>query len=356
MTNDATLPSADVRYCLLCKKPLASDAQFCPSCGTRVIDPTMLSTVDVYIRSRLDDEIAKRFVDQNTIAREIGDKAEDTLWKRLRAFGVLMAVIVAVVGFAGYKTVTDVTQTIVRDTAGNVDAVKGQLGQLSKEIDAQTKRVSEKGGEITERLSGLDAAANDAQAKAEAYLKRADELATAMNQRLAALDSKVAQVSTQVDNVSVRQEYPDLGRAKIVTYKGGAWKKDDKKPGEKWIGIYIFPYANADFTGNEIENLVRDLRAAGYTPLLGMFGIGGPYNTGMGPLGDNISGSSLYYFSKSSEPMSAEVRAVVLKDLPVKSLDASYVAASDMSQDDQRRFVIENAGLDLQLVLRPLIR
>ena len=36
-------------------------------------------------------------------------------------FGVLLTVIVALVGIAGYKTITDVTQTIVRDTAGNVE-------------------------------------------------------------------------------------------------------------------------------------------------------------------------------------------------------------------------------------------
>jgi len=348
------MPSAVIRNCPLCKKPLASDAKFCSSCGARTIDPTTLSTVEAYVKAILDDEISKRFVDQNSIAREIGDKAEDTLWKRLRAFGMLMAVMVAAVGFAGYKTITDVTQTIVRDTAGNVNAVKGQLGQLSKEIDAQTKQVSEKGGEITERLSKLDSAANDAQAKADAYLKRADELATTMNQRLASLDTKVAQVATQVDNVSVRQEYPDLGRAKIVTYRGAAWKKDDKKPGEKWIGVYIFPDAITDFTSEEIERLAKDLRLAGYTPFLGVFGIGGPYVTGTGPLGDGSSDSSLYYFSKGLEPMSAEVRAIVLKDLPVKSLDASYVSASAMSQNDSRRFVIENSGLDLQLALRPL--
>jgi uncharacterized protein YceH (UPF0502 family) len=314
----------------------------------------LLSTVEACVKARLDEEIAKRLVDQNSIVREIGDKAEDIIWKRLRFFGVLLAVILAFLGFYGYKTITDVTQAIVRETAGNVNAVKSQLGQLSTDIDAQTKRVSEKGGEITERLSKLDAAANDAQAKAEAYLKRADESATTLNQRLAALDTKVAQVSAQADSVSVRQEYPDLGRAKVVTYKGGVWKKDDKKPGEKWVGIFIFPYAIADFTGNEVDKLVKDLRAAGYTPLLGMFGIGGPYNSGIGPLGDSGSNSSLYYFSKNSEQMSAEVRDIVLKDLPVKSLDSSYVAALGMSQDDPRRFVIENSGLDLQLILSPL--
>ena len=64
--------------------------------------------------------------------------------------------------------------------------------------------------------------------------------------------------------------------------------------------------------------------------------------------------SSIYYFSKNSEPMSAEVRAIVLKNLPVKSLDTSYIDAAKMAQDDPRRFVIENSGLDLQLALRPL--
>jgi hypothetical protein len=41
--------------------------------------------------------------------------------------------------------------------------VKASLDQLSRDVDAQTKRVAEKGGEISQKLEILDAAANEAQ-------------------------------------------------------------------------------------------------------------------------------------------------------------------------------------------------
>jgi hypothetical protein len=164
---------------------------------------------------------------------------------------------------------------------------------------------------------------------------------------------KVKQVSAQVDNVSVKQAYPTLGQARVVTYNNTLWEKNDKKANDKWVNIFIFPYAVGDFSSQEIENLIGDLRAAGYTPLLGTFGIGGPYSSGFGPLSDN-NNVSLYYFAKSAEQMSVDIQKIVLKDLPVKNLGTYFVDAPTMPPDDLRRFVIENSGLDLQLVLRPV--
>jgi hypothetical protein len=63
----------DRPHCPLCKKPIAIDAQFCSSCGARAVDPSILSTVAACVKARLVEEITKRFVDQNSVAREIGD-------------------------------------------------------------------------------------------------------------------------------------------------------------------------------------------------------------------------------------------------------------------------------------------
>jgi hypothetical protein len=354
MSNNAISRPTTARVCPACESPLAEDARFCPSCGARAVDPSVLSTVDAYINKQLDQEVAKRFTDQSSIAREIGDKAEDVIWKRLRIFTVLLVILLALVGILGYKTVNDVIQIIEKGTAEKVDTVKLRLDELAQDVEAQTKRVTERGGDISNRLAQLDKTANEAQARVELYLSRADELSEQMAKRITELDTKVAQVSTQVDRVSVKQEYPSLGQAKVITYRGGQWNKGDKKPNEKWIGLYIFPYAIGDFSSAEIESLDSDLRAAGYTLLPGTFGIGGPYSTGAGDLGNGGGNAGLNYFSKSAEQMSADVRPIILKDLPIKNLETVFVDASTMTQDDPRRFVIENSGLDLQLVLRPL--
>jgi len=271
----------------------------------------------------------------------------------LRLFTALLVVLGVFAGFAGYRTIGDVVQSIEKETSGKVEAVKSRLDHLAQEVEIQTKRVSERGGDISSRLAQLDATVDDANTKVDAYLKRADDLSEQMTGRITELQTKVTQVSTQVNKLSVNQAYPSLGQAKVVTFQGNQWDANNKKPNEKWIAIYIYPYAFSDFSSAQIETLVGDLRAAGYTPLLGMFGIGGPFSTGTGDLG-NSSTTVLNYFFKASEQMSNALRPLILKDLPIKKLETVFVDTSAMGEDDPRRFVIENAGLDLQLVLLPL--
>src|SRR5262249_55270136 len=152
------------------------------------------------------------------------------------------------IGFIGFKSLSDVSRGIVTATAGKVDEVKDRITQLSKELDAQRQRIDQRNGEISARFATLDRTANDAQAKIVGYMKHADELSTELDGRLGQLNTKVAEVSTRVDNVSVAQTYPSLGKAKIVTYNGGAWNKSTKKPDQKWVNIFIFPSAMGDYS------------------------------------------------------------------------------------------------------------
>ncbi len=96
---------------------------------------------------------------------------------------------------------------------------------------------------------------------------------------------------------------------------------------------------------------MAELKNAGYTPLLGSFGIGGPYGTGYGSLGD-INETSVLYFKKASEEMASNVSSIASKSLSIKGLKPVFVdVSSTMLPNDDRRFVIENSGLDVQLVL-----
>jgi hypothetical protein len=55
----------------------------------------------------------------------------------------------------------------MEETATKVDSVKASLDQLSRDVGVQTKRVAEKGGEISQKLESLDAVANEAQTRGE---------------------------------------------------------------------------------------------------------------------------------------------------------------------------------------------
>ena len=247
-------------------------------------DPSM--TIEAYVGTKLDQEIARRFAAQSTLAREIADHAEDTLWKRFRILIWSAAVVAAVLGFIGFKSFNDVSQGIVTATAGKVDEAKTRLAQLSKDLDVQIQRVDQRSGEISERFAMLDKTASNAQTKIDEYINRADILSTQMDKRLLELSTKVVQVSTQIDNLSIAQTYPSLGMEKILAITAMHGTRKPKKVGDKWINIFISPHAMGDFSSKEIETLVRDLRAAGYSPYPGTFGLGGAYNTGTASLGE----------------------------------------------------------------------
>ncbi len=351
------------QVCALCSKPLVGGGEFCAFCGAKTVPSSTTSAIDTYIQNKVKLELSDRLKDQNTLVREIGDKAEDVVWKRLQRysviFGSLLACILAFIAFVGIKSIDDVStsakkqiepvvkeaeqraqgakQTIA-EAATKVNSVKASVDQLSRDVDAQTKRVADKGGEISQKLGTLDVAASDAQ--------------KALENRLKGLDVRVQEVSKQVDNLSVRQVYPTLGQQKFVTFQSGRWKgQAGKEPKDKWVNIVIDPMVVGDFSQAQVEQLVTELKKAGYTPLLGSFGVGGPYASGFGSLG-NINETSTLYFKKASEQMASEVSSIASKTLSLKGLKPVFVDVSTtFPLNDPRRFVVENSGLDVQLVL-----
>jgi uncharacterized Zn finger protein (UPF0148 family) len=344
------------RTCVLCSKPLAEGWSFCPFCGAEAVPSSTTATIDAYVQNKVDSALSDRLKDQSSLVRELADQAEDVVWKRLKGYGIisgaLVACILGIIAFVGFKTLGDVSKTIepvvkeaeqraqaakrtIDETAKKVDSVKAAVDQLSRDVDTQTKRVADKGGEISQKFDRLDAAANELSGRLTAMAK--------------SLETRVAQVAKQVDNVSIRQAYPTLGQPKFVTYNNGQWKGvAGKNPKEKWINIYIDPMTTGDYTPGQLTAFMEELKKAGYTPLPGIFGIGGPYSGGYGQLGSS-SETTVFYFRHDSEQMAVEAAAIAAKTLSIKALKPTFVDLSAFPKDEA--FVIENSGLDLQLYL-----
>ena len=51
---------------------------------------------------------------------------------------------------------------------------------------------------------------------------------------------------------------------------------------------------------DQLKTLMDELKTLGYTPLLGMFGVGGPYGSGYGPLGDAVTPRATVFYFQSS--------------------------------------------------------
>ena len=98
--------------CAACLKSLVDGGDFCPFCGTRRDTLSTTAAIDVYIQNRLNLEMLNRLKDQASLVREIGDQAEDVVWKRLKLFGVLLTVILGFIAFIGIRTLDDVSKRI----------------------------------------------------------------------------------------------------------------------------------------------------------------------------------------------------------------------------------------------------
>jgi len=86
-----------------------------------------------------------------------------------------------------------------------------------------------------------------------------------------------------------------------------------------------------------------------YTPIVGSFGVGGPYSRGFGNL-DYGDTTQVNYFKKDLERKAAVLSAIVSKILsrPIKT---KFVDPALIPKEDQRRFIIDQSGLDLQIYL-----
>ena len=69
--------------CKICSKPLVDAREFCPFCGTEILPSSTTSAVDAYIQNKVTFELSNRLKDQSSLVREIGDKAEDVVWRRI---------------------------------------------------------------------------------------------------------------------------------------------------------------------------------------------------------------------------------------------------------------------------------
>ena len=308
-----------VRTCIVCSKPLVEGGEFCPSCGARNPTPVMTTVIDAYVQNRVDQEISDRLKDQTGVVRELGDKAEEVVLKRFKTYMTLFGALVAVLAFVGIKSVRDLLEPV----AQRVETLKPKIDETAAKVDdalaaAQSaqKHVSEATAEITHRLDSLSTTATDAQNRLETMTK--------------SMETRVNQVSKEVDNFSIQQAYPTLGQQKYVTFLNRPWKGNaGKGPHDKWVNVTVALDAVSNFSEDQLTALVNELKAGGYTPFVGMFGVGGPYSTSFEHL-DGGGVTEVVYFRAADKPMASE-----LKDMVARNSFHSGLRASDRPQDSR---------------------
>lgn len=354
---------SSVGSCSSCAKPLVEGGAFCPHCGTRRLDGGVASAIDSYVLSRVNAELSTRLKDQNSLVREVGDKAEDIVWRRFRAYFGAIAVCVAAIGWLGYKSVSDVQKAMepvvrgfwdqvdvakadMQRVSSQVTAVRQSVDSVSREAEAQKRRVADRGGEVGKKLEALD----NAILSARSYQLRSEEAERRLQQVASRVEQRVEQLARQADRTSVRAAFPALGQPRLVTLEGKPWGGISSKPvGARWINLVIDVTAQRDYKPEEIDRLVTELKKKGLEPVLGSFGVGGAYSAGYSFFG-NRSITGVFYFHKDSARLAKEVADLIYGVLSVKA-EVDYSPPSGLSPEDQR-FVLEQSGLDLQIRLK----
>ena len=280
--------------------------------------------------------LADRLKDQSSLVRELGDKIECIVWRRLKHYGALCGIIFALVigfiAFAGIKTVNDVSTRLEPLVNAAEKRVRTQIAQ----IDDQIKNEGLKADITSHTLQTAEDIANN-----DIRILTSKQTFT---------QNQIDQLSKQAGNLSIRQIYPGLGQKKYVTFNGSQWRGSiTKEQNAKWINIQIDMTSLPDFTLDQIESLIAELKKDDYTAWIGSFGLGGPYFEGFGPFANSNNQTTLFYFKPSSKTMASYVATRVSQSLQIETVQTQFVDTSALSKDET--FVIDNSGLDLQLYL-----
>lgn len=353
--------------CLACSKPLTPNGTYCPFCGTRVAASPVAAEIEAQVQKHVDLELSDRLKDQNAMVRELADKVEDVIWKRFGRYtillGLLISVIIGAFTFYGITTFSGASEKIepviqaavaktktakqnVERLDARVESVRHGIDNLSILLNKQTQRVTEKTSEISLKLAAFDAS----QKRMTDYLNRADAMYRQLDAVQKSLQTRVQQVSNQADDILVKRVYPNLGRAIFVTLNGQPWRdKSEKSSKETWVNINVAPAATGNYSTLTIEKLMIEMKRQNYIPILGMFGVGGPYEQGFGAL-DLGPGTHVVYFRKDEEPKAVAFAVMASKALS-RVIKAKFFDPSSIQKNDMRAFIINQSGLDLQLCL-----
>ncbi|MFT8912942.1 zinc-ribbon domain-containing protein [Zymomonas mobilis] len=358
--------------CPSCETELPPNATYCPSCGTKVAALTTGAEIDDYVKGRVRQELERKLLDQEVIVTNVADKAEDVIWTRIKRALVisvpLFFIIIAFLGYLGFKTygetvgklktvsagaikqVQDASKLVqaerntILKTASEADELKKRTDELSKEVQSQTDRITARGGEMSEKIAQYDKNETNVQSKLQSELTRASELSRKLDVIERSLTASAAEVSHQADAVGIEQAFPGLGATRYVTLGGRRWSTADaKKPSEKWIYFYIHPWVIPKLTRPQVIEAVKDMKNLEINPIYKAFGTSGPSST-MLMFPNTNHGGDLYYFHRQDNLLADNLSVSLSKSLGQKVSPKYFDPATD--SDDARKMILQTTDLD----------
>lgn len=330
--------------CAECGAKASKDALYCSICGSKLPSVSTRARLDAMVKTKVDAEVEKRFSTDALLVREISDKIEATFWIRMRWSIGILAIVGAIVGFMGYSKWTDLTQMITT------------AGQPALETARQAKlQVDKAQREINNVLVSIRATEKDAQEAQTNLSKRIKAISNTIqaasddaNQKLAVVTTQVQGVINQTQTANVVTAFPLLGKAGVLELGDRPWIPN-KKPGEKWVRIFIEPSLYSQFKPEHVKKLSEALSQAGFVIVTGYIGRTPPDTYDYVSLSDQSRNEVLFAHPQSLE-IARQAQAIASKIFKFSS-DVVKPAFPD-AKDRNAEFVYENEPIDAEIFLR----
>ncbi len=96
---------------------------YCANCGLAVVAIPERVAVDAYIEAKVGRTLANRLVDQTSLVREIGDRAEDVVWGRLKRYTWAVSIAIFLLGLYGITSIREAKTKIVDEASSRLEPV-----------------------------------------------------------------------------------------------------------------------------------------------------------------------------------------------------------------------------------------
>lgn len=158
--------------CPQCGDTLIEGKSHCAGCGLAVGSTADRRTIDSYIQARINQELSARLKDQSSLVREIGDKAEDVVWGRLKRYTFLSVILLAILGWVGINKVDDAISKVVETARQRVEPLVQNAENRAKAAQGEIGKIEDKEKDLNKSLSDLGSNLSTAQAKVSEFDKK----------------------------------------------------------------------------------------------------------------------------------------------------------------------------------------
>jgi len=164
--------------------------------------------------------LSVRLKDQSNLVREIADKAEDVVWRRLKRANWIVAALVASLALWGFKSIDDAGNKIVETGRQRVEPLIQAAELRAKAAQEQIAKAADRATEIDKTISGLDARLSTALGRVESIrtsgdvvLKEISQLRDKLNLQQKSLNETAARVT------DLQGKVVDLGQRELRAEK-----------------------------------------------------------------------------------------------------------------------------------------